>query len=311
VRIIFLIALLNCFAVAGDVLLPEATVAVVNGIAISEDELDKEVGKLMPKAYFHATLDEEKLQRLQEKATASLIDKTLLYHYALSQGLRVDDDEIVKVMESLQTAYGSKEQLDRAIKSLGFTPETFKTAVKKDEILKKLYKKEIEANVSDRELKVYYEKNRYKFKEPEKIRVRLIYVRNNPEDPDGREKAKRKIEEAYKKLQEGAEFADIAAAYSNAMSRIKGGDMGYLHKGRLDETVEEEAFGLKSGEMSKIIEKDIGYYIVKVEDKKVSNQLAFDVVKERLRKELKQRTEDERKTAMLAKLKATAVIIKQ
>ncbi len=302
--------LLNCFVAAGEVLLPEATVAVVNGIAISEDERDKEVGKLMPKAYFHSTLNDEKLKVLQEKATASLIEKTLLYHYALSQDLRVTDTEIAKVIARLQAAYGSKVELDRAIQRLGFTPEAFKTAIKKDEVLKKLYKKEIEASYSDEELKTYYEKNRYKFKEPEKIRVRLIYVRNDPKDPDGKQKAKLKIEEAYKKLQEGALFADVAAAHSNAMSRINGGDMGYLHKGRLDEAVEEIAFAMKAGEMSKVIEKDVGYYIVKVEDKKVSNQLSFDIVKESLRKELKQRTEDERKSTLLAKLKATAVIIK-
>ncbi len=302
--------LLNCFVAAGEVLLPEATVAVVNGIAISEDERDKEVGKLMPKAYFHSTLNDEKLKVLQEKATASLIEKTLLYHYALSQDLRVTDTEIAKVIARLQAAYGSKVELDRAIQRLGFTPEAFKTAIKKDEVLKKLYKKEIEASYSDEELKTYYEKNRYKFKEPEKIRVRLIYVRHDPKDPDGKQKAKLKIEEAYKKLQEGALFADVAAAHSNAMSRINGGDMGYLHKGRLDEAVEEIAFAMKAGEMSKVIEKDVGYYIVKVEDKKVSNQLSFDIVKESLRKELKQRTEDERKSTLLAKLKATAVIIK-
>lgn len=309
-KVFFFIVLLNCFLASEEVILSEETVVVVNGIAVSEDELDKEVGKLMPQAYFHSTLNDEKRKALKERATASLIEKTLLYHYALSQQLDVSDAEVDAVIEKLEKVYKSKELFASALKRLGYSRNTFKKAVKKDEVLKKLYEKEIKVTLSDDELKEYYEKNRYKFKEPEKIRVRLIYVRNNPEDPEGKQKAKKKVDEAFKKLQEGALFADVAAEYSNAMSRIKGGDMGYLHKGRLDAAVEAEAFAMKTGETSSIIEKDIGYYIVKVEDKKTQNQLSFSTVKESLRKDLKKRVEDERKAALLEKLMATAVIVK-
>ncbi len=309
-KTVFFIVLLNFFLVAGEVVLPEATVAVVNGIAISEDELDKEVGKLMPRAYFHSTLDDEKLTVLKEKARASLIEKTLLYHYALSQKLYVTDAEVDSVIEKLEKAYGSKEVFASALKRIGYSPATFKKAVEKDEVLKKLYKKEIEVTYSDAELEAYYEKNRYKFKEPEKIRVRLIYIRNNPEDPNGQQKAKKRVDEAFRQLQEGRAFADVAAEYSNAMSRIKGGDMGYLHKGRLDAAVEDKAFSLNAGEMSGIIEKDVGFYIVKVEDKKTPNQLSFMTVKESLRKELKQKDEDERKSELLKHLTAIATIVR-
>ena len=291
-------------------MLPEATVAVVNGIAISEDELDKEVGKELPRAYFHSNVTDDKLKVLKEKALKSLIEKTLLYHYALSKNITVSDREVEKVIEKLEDAYGSKAQFANVIKRLGFTAETFKKAVKKDEVLKKLYKKEIEVLLSDKELEIYYKKNRYKFKEPEKIRVRLIYVRNDPTDPKGKEKAKKRVDEAYKKLKEGADFADLAAEYSNAMSRIKGGDMGYLHRGRLDAAIEEKAFAMDSDTVSEIIEADIGYFIVKVEDKIEPNQLSFETVKGGLRQELKQRQEDERKSELLKQLMSSAVIVK-
>lgn len=295
---------------AAETVLPEGTVAVVNGTAISEEELDKEVGKLLPRAYFHSTLSEEKLTALKAEATESLIEKNLLYQYALSQKLDVSDAEVDAVIGQLEQGYGSKEKFASALKRIGYSRAAFKKAVAKDEVLKKLYKAEIEATYSDAELKAYYDANRYKFKEPEKIRIRLIYVRNDPQDPAGKQKAKQRAEEALDKIEAGAAFADVAAEYSNAMSRIKGGDMGYLHRGRLDAAVEEEAFALDAGEMSGVIEKDVGCYIVKVEDKKVQNQLSFAEVKESLKRDLKKRVEDERKSALLNKLTATAVIIK-
>jgi len=310
VKVIFLIIGLCALIMAQGSLLPESTVAVVNGVAISEDELNKEVGKELPRTYYHATLTDEKLVKLKKKALQSLIEKTLFYQYARSQKIDVSDDEVDAVMDKLAEAYGSKNTLEKAFRQLGFTPKSFRQAIERDEVLKKLYQKEIAVNVSDAELKAYYEKNKYKFKEPEKIKVRLIHVRNDPTDPQGKQKAKATIDEAYKKIKEGMDFADVAAQYSTAMSRIKGGDMGYLHKGRLDAAVEEKAFAMDVNTTSDIIEDTIGYFIVKVEDKLEPNQLPFETVKESLRNDLKTRFEKERKEALLEKLMATAVIVK-
>lgn len=307
----FLIVFLGTFLYADKVLLPESTVAVVNGTAISVDERDKEVGKLLPKAYFHSTINDEKLKVLQEKALDALIEKTLLYTYAVSKNIKTSKSEVDEVLTNLAATYGSKEKLEEAIKQLGFTKETFREVVKKDETLKKLYKKEIEYDISERELKDYYEKNSYKFKEPEKIRVRLIHVRNNPEDPEGRSKAKKRVEDAMAEIKKGTPFADVAAKYSTAMSRIKGGDMGFLHRGRLEAAVEEVAFTMEIGQMSEIIEQDIGFFIVKVEDKALSNQLSFEEIKDGLRKDLKTKKEDERKAELLERLMQNSVIVKQ
>ncbi|MDT8337669.1 MAG: peptidylprolyl isomerase [Sulfurimonas sp.] len=307
---LFLIAALAVSLFGEKTLLPESTVAVVNGIAISVDERDKEVGKLLPKAYFHSSIDEEKLKNLQEQALESLIEKTLLYSYALSKNINTTESEIDEVMTNLAARYGSKDLFEGAIKRLGFTKATFRDAVKKDEVLKKLYKQEIEVEISDKELREYYDKNMHKFKEPEKVRVRLIHVRNNPEDPEGREKAKKRIDEAFQKLEEGEYFADVAAKYSTAMSRIKGGDMGYLHRGRLQKAVEDVAFSMDINKTSKIIEQDIGYFIVKVEDKLVPNQLSFEKIKDGLAKDLKEKEESRRKSELLKRLMQNSVIVK-
>ncbi|MFA5455440.1 MAG: peptidylprolyl isomerase [Sulfurimonas sp.] len=307
---LFLIAIIGTFLYAQKTLLPESTVAVVNGTAISVDERDKEVGKLLPKEYFHTNVNEEKLKGLREKALESLIEKTLLYNYAISKKIKVTDSEVDEVMTNLAATYGSKKDLEEGIKGAGFTKVSFREAVKKDEVLKKLYIKEIEANLSDAELKKYYDKNMYKFKEPEKLRVRLIYVKNDPTVADGKQKAKKKIEEAQALLKKGENFPYVAQTYSNDASRVMGGDMGYLHKGMLDSAVEERALSMQVGAVSEIIEKDIGFFIVKVEEKAPANQLSFEAVKNGLRKELKEKEEDRRKAELLDRLKLNSVIVK-
>jgi len=307
----FLVAILGTLLYGEKILLPKSTVAMVNGTAISVDERDKEVGKLLPKEYFHANVNPEKLKGLQEKALESLIEKTLLYNYAVSKKIKVSENEIDEVMSNLATTVGSKKKLEEGVEQLGFTKLSFREAVRKDEVLKKLYKKEIEANLSDAELKKYYSENMYKFKEPEKLRVRLIYVKNDPSVTDGKQKAKKKIEEAQALLKKGENFPYVAQTYSNDASRVMGGDMGYLHKGMLDPTVEEKALSMEVGAISGIIEKDIGFFIVKVEEKAPANQLSFDKVKGDLKKELKEKEEEKRKAELLGRLKLNSVIVKQ
>ncbi len=309
-KIILFLVLLHSYIFADKAMLPESTVAVVNGVAISEDELDKEIAKELPQTYYHASLTDAKMEALKKKALDSLIERNLFYAYALSKKIVVSDEEVEDIVEDIIKQNKSEEYVIKGLKERGFTMLTFKKAIKKSRTLQMLFKEEIEVTISDEELKEYYEKNKFKFKEPEKIWVKIIYVRNNPTDPEGREKAKQKIEKAQEELNEGENFAFVAQRYSADRSRVKGGDLGFVHKGRLESVVEEIAFSMDINTTSDIIEKDIGFYIVRVKDRKKQNQLGFEKVKDGLIKDLKKKEEAKKKSALLEKLLSTAVIIK-
>lgn len=310
-KIFITILLINSFLFAKDVVLPEATVAVVNGIAITDNELDREVSKLLPRSYFHSTVNEEKLKNLKNKAMDSLIENTLLYNYAISEKIDVSDDKLEDVIESIEEAYGSEEKFKAGLKSSDFTMLTFKKAVKKELVLEKFKKEVIEYSVTDKELKDYYEKNMFKFKEPEKIKVSMIYSRNEPTDSNGSAKAKYKIEKALDELNKGENFAYVAQTYSDDMSRVMGGDMGFIHKGRLDMDLEKIAFNMESNTTSEIIRKDVGFYIIRVDEIREPNQLKFEDIKNKLSGELKAKEEKKRKSDLLKTLMSKAVIIKK
>ena len=308
-RHIVLILALSLTILAKNILLPESTIAVVNGMALYEDDLQVEIDAIMPWSAYHASTKGKKLDEVKEKAMKKLIDTTLLYQYALSVGIKPDKTIAENVYKKLLDEFGSKEKVEKELNKQHLSIDIITKLYNRNSALGHLYAKKIEHTISDKELKEYYEKNMYKFKEPEKIRISLIHVRNDPTDPQGKSKAKEKAEEALKKLKDGEAFADVASKYSNDMSRIKGGDMGFLHRGRLNEAVDKEAFSLKAGETSGIIEKDIGFFIVKVTEKKKQNQLPFKKIKRSLRKDLKKKYEDKKRDDLLLKLRAKAKII--
>jgi len=307
---VFLVIILTISLFAKGALMPENTVAVVNGMALSKDDLQIQINILIPKSSYHASVKPESAKKLKVKAMKALIDSTLLYQYALSLGIKGDNSIMDGVYKKLIKAYHSDKAIDIELKKIGLNLEMLKKLYMRDSVQAQLYKKEIEEKITNSELKEYYEKNRYKFKMPEQVRVSLIYVKNDPTDPKGRSKGRAKAEEALKKIKAGEDFGEVAEKYSNAMSRIKGGDMGLLHKGRLNESVEVEAYRLKKGEMSGIIEKDVGFFIVKVTDKKEPKQLSFEKIKTSLLKDLKKKRETRKKEDLLNMLRAKAKIIK-
>ncbi len=70
-------------------------------------------------------------------------------------------------------------------------------------------------------------------------------------------------------LLNGANFSEMAKKYSaDKGSAAKGGDLGYFTRGRMVLPFDEEAFKLKVGEISPVIETQFGFHIIKVVDRK-------------------------------------------
>ncbi len=310
ILLLLTVATLSLFASEdGNSTDPNRVIATVNGYKITKAELDRQVGILMPRSFFHSTVTPEKLKEVEKDALKELVKKHLLLQYAKKRGYDIPESILKREENKIRKAFGSDERFEGGLKRSHLTYDEFKHELKNDLLMQKLYDKEIRTDLSDEDLKKYYEQNRYKFKVPEKIKIRLIYVRNDPTDPKGREKALKRAEEAMEKIKGGKEFADVAAKYSNAMSRIKGGDMGFIHKGMLDEPIEKAAYSLKKGEMSDIIETPKGFYIVKLEEISPSVQLTFKQVKDRLKKELKSKYEDQKLDKILDEMRQNAKIV--
>jgi peptidyl-prolyl cis-trans isomerase C len=299
---VFVTALLGCgslFAVS------------VNGKVITQKSIDREVHALIPQASYHATVSDAKLKEVEKDAVNNLINKELLFQYAKNQGIVVSAKELLNAEEAVVQSLSGRKNFERAIAQAGISLSEFRTELNKEESIRKLYETKIKLSFSDSDLKDYYNKNMYKFKEPEKINVQMIYTRNDPEVKDGRKIARKRVDEAMAKIKSGEDFGDVAAKYSNDMTRIKGGNLGMIHKGRIENAAAEKvAFSLKKGETSRIVETDIGCFIFHLIDRKEVTQLTFDAVKEKLRDELTTNREKEKMDVLLASLKKQAKISK-
>lgn len=272
----FMLTILFCVSsYAADA--ADAVVARVNGTAFTQKDLENEVDRLLPQITFHRDVPIAKRKDYYGQALDELINRELEYQDAVAKGIKPDKEKVDAQMERLRKRFKSEKEYKAALDKQGMTEETLRGMIEKEMLVRSVIDKTVtEASlISEGELKGYYEKNTSKFKQPESIRLRLISANDE-----------KKAKDILAKLKAGDDFAKVATDMSEDDYRVSGGDIGYIHKGRMLPEIEAVAFKMKVGETSGLIKAGNYWYIIKVEDRKPEHQMSFDDVKDKLKKEL-------------------------
>ncbi len=290
----------------------EQHVAVsVNGENILDAEVQMAVNRLIPASVYHGRVSNEKLEQLRKSAIDSLVEWELLYHEGKRLGLGVKKSEVKEVFNKNKESFKKKQDFYKELGRLGLTEESYKKLIEKELITRKFLKQEVEDKVqlSEADLQDYYNKNKDKFVSPDKIRLREILIGVSPTaTAEEKEEIRKKAEGLLKKIKAGEDFGDLAYNHSEDAFRVKGGDLGMSHKGRLMPELEEAASLLGLGEVSGLIETINGYHIIKLEGKEEARQLDFSEVKGSLKKELEAKRYKEAREALTKPLKEKAKI---
>lgn len=283
----------------------------VNGENILEAEVQMAVNRLIPASTFHGRIPNEKMEHLRKSAIDSLIEWQLLYQEGKRLGISVKKSEVKEVFNKNKEAFKKKKDFYDALEKQGLTEESYRKLIEKELVIREFLKQAVEDKIklSETGLEDYYNKNKGKFVSPDKIRLREMSVSVSPTATQGeREEKKKKAEDLLKKIKAGEDFADLAYNYSEDDYRVKAGDLGMSHKGRLMPELEEAASRLNVGETSGLIETIYGYHIIRLEEKKPEKQLDFAEVKDSLKKELEANRYKEAKEAIVKALKEKAKI---
>jgi peptidyl-prolyl cis-trans isomerase C len=134
------------------------------------------------------------------------------------------------------------------------------------------FDKAVRSGVGEESARALYENQVKGLPPEEEVQARHILV-------DGEDKAK----EISDKLVSGGDFAALAKENStDPGSKDDGGMLGYFGRGQMVPSFEEAAFALQKGEISKPVQSQFGWHIIKVEDRRQKPPPAFEDVKDRI-----------------------------
>lgn len=288
----------------------QQSVAKVNNVAISEKDLQNEMESLYPSNTAHGGLNTEKLQEIREKALNELIVQELAYQKAAKLGQLVPMPEVQAEFKRLRSGF-TAEVFDHSLQASSLTREQYLRNLQRRMTLERIYKRRVilPSHVSAQTVRVYYDKNLKRFQRPEQIHARLILAAiDQNASPEKAQEAQDKIEKVYHELEAGKDFAALAQEYSDDFYRIKGGDLGWVHRGRLEPEFENVAFSLAPGAYSKPFKTQYGYNILKVEARDPARLMKFAEVRPVIKAELEQKKVLELRQSWTEQLKRGAIV---
>ena len=149
------------------------------------------------------------------------------------------------------------------------------------------------AEVTEEELKGFYEANKQRFEKGGTVRAKHILV-----------KEEAKCQEILEEIIAGKVFEEAAQQYSTCPSGQKGGDLGEFGKGQMVKEFEEAAFNAEIGQVVGPVATQFGFHLIKVEEKNEATVAAFDEVKEQIRRNLVAQKQNQAYSDKVAELRA-------
>ncbi len=240
------------------------------------------------------------------------IQKTVLAQEADKQKIVVTDDEVNAQLKEYEQQVPPGTKLEDMLKQQGVTIEKLRGDIKSILKAKKLMDSQVLAGPvpTDEEIKNYFDLNKTKFDEAEKVRARHILVKTSPTDNDTVKKTnKAKIDAIRKKLVAGGDFAKIAQESSDCPSKAKGGDLGAFAKGQMAKPFEDAAFSQKVNDIGPVVETQFGYHIIQVQEKMSAKVKTLDQVKPEIIKSLQEQNKQKAVKDYIEGLKNKATIV--
>ncbi|MGL4606911.1 MAG: peptidylprolyl isomerase [Eubacteriaceae bacterium] len=128
-------------------------------------------------------------------------------------------------------------------------------------------------SIPDDEVQKFYDENPDQFIAPDSVRASHILLPSEQQAID-----------IIAEIKNGKSFEDAAKEYSVCPSKDKGGDLSYFSKGQMVPEFENATFALEIGEMTDVpVSSQFGFHIIKLTDRKESQTIPYDAVKENAR----------------------------
>lgn len=209
---------------------------------------------------------------LQRQVLEAMIVERAQMQLAKEMGVKVDDQQLDRAIARI--AEGQKmslQEMRNQMEKEGMPYATFREEIRNEIMMQRLREHEVDnkIQISDAEVDTYMAAEQAAAAEQFEVNISQILVRI-PENASPEQIAARKAraDEVARQLRTGAEFAKIAATYSDAPDALKGGEIGWRDPNRLPPLFAEQLVKMSPGQVTPVIRSNTGFHLIKLVDKR-------------------------------------------
>lgn len=249
----------------------DSIAVVVNDDVITKNELAARIKSVTQRmaAQKMALPDPADMQR---QILERMIVERAQMQLAKEMGVRVDDTTLDRAIGRIaEQQKMTLQDMRNQIEKEGTSYTAFREEIRDEIIMQRLREHEVDnkIQISDAEIDTYLAAEKAAAAEQVELNLAQIMVRI-PDNASAEQiaKAKAKVDEVTRQLRTGADFAKMAATYSDAPDALKGGDVGWRQPDRLPPVFAEALMKLKPGQFTPTIKTTTGFHILKLVGKR-------------------------------------------
>ena len=246
-------------------------VAVVNDEVITRIDLNGRVGIAIKQLRQQGTPLPPR-EVLERQLLDRMVTDRVQLHFAKETGLRVDDTELDRAIgriaqENKLTLQGMRQALEKD----GVPFPRFREDIRDEIVMARLREREVDARivVSEGEIDNFLslQQGQEGGSDDYNLSHILVVVPENA-SPEQIQARRNRAEQAHAQLKGGADFRQVAAAFSEAPDALQGGVMGWRQSSRLPALFTDALKPMRTGELSPILRSPNGFHILRLNDKR-------------------------------------------
>ncbi|MCB9507304.1 MAG: peptidyl-prolyl cis-trans isomerase [Myxococcales bacterium] len=234
----------------------------------------------------------------RRRLVRAAVQQALLEGWVHGRGVQVTDEDVVEQIRSeLGETFDNDRLFERFLAQRGVSREQFIEDKRNEIAIDRALAEQGQLEPSDDDIAQFYAANRERYQEGERVRVRTITVRLRTDAPEAQvTEARTRIDALRRRVTTGGEdFAAVATSDSESADRVRGGDRGWIARGRatgLDENVEAALFRARVGTVTEPLRTELGFQIFEILDHRPEGYRELDEVRDVLYAPLRRRNRD-------------------
>jgi peptidyl-prolyl cis-trans isomerase SurA len=249
----------------------DRVVAIVNDEALTQYELD-DARRIVQQQLRQQKVQPPAADVLDKQVLERLITQRALLQEAKEGGVKIDDSQVERAIQRIaQENKLSAEEFRKLLAQENIPYTKYRDDIRNEMIVQRLREREVDSKVqvSDAEVDQYLATLKAQNAGETEYRLAHILV-SVPEQAssDQIESRRRRAEEALRSIKSGADFAQVAAAFSDATDALQGGSLGWRTGARLPTVFAEAVREQKVGTVSGVLRSAAGFHIVKLLEKR-------------------------------------------